>query len=315
MENEKSILMQDNAQINLSDFALFLAVMKYKDAYRDVLSIILDEPDIEMDDVKVEEVMLNAKGRRAIRLDAWGRSSDRRQFNVEMQNDTENDDVTKRSRFYQGLIDTPVLKAGKHTKYRQLPPTVIIFITQDDIFRRGLAMYTFEETCVELPDLRLGDGTKKLFLNMTVMSGRPELVSLLQYMKNTTINNPDIIVHDERIAELDRIVAEVKTTEEWEDVHMSILSRGIERGQAIGMERGQAIGMERGQAIGEKRKLIDQVCRKLSKGKAPDEIAEELDEDREHIDTICSVAEKYAPDYNRDAIYSELSKKTEMSEV
>ena len=69
MENEKSILMQDNAQINLSDFALFLAVMKYKDAYRDVLSIILDEPDIEMDDVKVEEVMLNAKGRRAIRLD------------------------------------------------------------------------------------------------------------------------------------------------------------------------------------------------------------------------------------------------------
>ena len=292
MENEKSILMQDNAQINLSDFALFLAVMKYKDAYRDVLSIILDEPDIEMDDVKVEEVMLNAKGRRAIRLDAWGRSSDRRQFNVEMQNDTENDDVTKRSRFYQGLIDTPVLKAGKHTKYRQLPPTVIIFITQDDIFRRGLAMYTFEETCVELPDLRLGDGTKKLFLNMTVMSGRPELVSLLQYMKNTTINNPDIIVHDERIAELDRIVAEVKTTEEWEDVHMSILSRGIERGQAIGREC----------------TMIDLVCRKLSKGKAPDEIAEELDEDRDHIDTICSVAEKYAPDYNRDAIYSELSK-------
>ena len=227
-----------------------------------------------------------------MRLHAWGRSSDRRQFNVEMQNDTENDDVTKRSRFYQGLIDTPVLKAGKHTKYRQLPPTVIIFITQDDIFRRGLAMYTFEETCVELPDLRLGDGTKKLFLNMTVMSGWPELVSLLQYMKNTTIGNPDIIVHDERIAELDRIVAEVKTTEEWEDVHMSILSRGIERGQAIGREC----------------TMIDLVCRKLSKGKAPDEIAEELDEDREHIDTICSVAEKYAPDYSRDAIYSELSK-------
>ena len=32
-------------QINLSDFALFLPVMKVREAYEDVLSIILEEPD------------------------------------------------------------------------------------------------------------------------------------------------------------------------------------------------------------------------------------------------------------------------------
>ena len=33
-------------EVNLSDFALFLSVMKNRTAYRDVLSIIMDEPDM-----------------------------------------------------------------------------------------------------------------------------------------------------------------------------------------------------------------------------------------------------------------------------
>ena len=58
-------------QFNLSDFALFLSVMKNKRAYECTLSIILDEPDIQLKDVKVEQVILNHTGKRAIRLDAW----------------------------------------------------------------------------------------------------------------------------------------------------------------------------------------------------------------------------------------------------
>ena len=49
------------------------------------------------------------------------------------------------------------------------------------------------------------------------------LVSLLQYMKNTTLNNPDIVVKDERITKLDQIVTEVKQSEEWEAVKVSLL--------------------------------------------------------------------------------------------
>lgn len=59
----------ENYQFNLSDFALFLSVMKVKEAYRDVLSIILDENDLELKEVKVEQVVLNRSGKRAIRLD------------------------------------------------------------------------------------------------------------------------------------------------------------------------------------------------------------------------------------------------------
>ena len=52
-ENVLEVL-PENYQFNLSDFALFLSVMKVKEAYENVLSIILDEPDLKLKEVKAE---------------------------------------------------------------------------------------------------------------------------------------------------------------------------------------------------------------------------------------------------------------------
>lgn len=236
---KKTNEMSQMYQINLSDFALFLSVMKVKEAYEDVLGIILDESDLKLKEVKVEQVILNKSGKRAIRLDAWAQDVRDRQFDMEMQNETGGDDVRRRSRFYQSMIDTPILKSGKDTRYKNLPSTAIIFITQDDIFGRDLALYTFTERCEEVPELLLEDGTSKIFLNMTSKNGRPELISLLQYMKCTTLDNANVMVKDERILHLDRIVNEVRQSEEWEAVEMNIFEMGIERGKALGLEEGK----------------------------------------------------------------------------
>lgn len=223
-------------EINLSEFTLFLSVMQNREAYESVLSIILDERDLELEDVKVERVVLNDRGKRAIRLDAWAVDTKKRQINTEMQNDTDSDDIPRRARFYQGLMDSPLLKSGKGTRYRDLPATIIIFITQEDIFGKDLAMYTFTEQCREFPELDLRDGTTKIFLNMKSRNGRPELISLLQYMKETDLRNPEMPVRDARIDRLDEIVTEVKESEEWEEVHMSIYSQGIEQGLVHGRQ-------------------------------------------------------------------------------
>ncbi|MCX4322993.1 MAG: Rpn family recombination-promoting nuclease/putative transposase [Lachnospiraceae bacterium] len=243
---KKTNEMPQTYQINLSDFALFLSVMKVKEAYEDVLGIILDESDLKLKEVKVEQVILNKSGKRAIRLDAWAQDVRDRQFDMEMQNETGGDDVRRRSRFYQSMIDTPILKSGKDTRYKNLPSTAIIFITQDDIFGRDLAMYTFTERCEEVPELLLEDGTSKIFLNMASKNGRPELISLLQYMKDTTLDNDNVMVKDGRILHLDRIVNEVRQSEEWEAVEMNIFEMGIERGKELGIEQ----GIERGKALG-----------------------------------------------------------------
>ena len=180
---------------------------------------------------------------------------------MEMQNCADQDSLPKRSRFYQGLMDTPVLKSGKKTRYKQLPSTTIIFITQDDIFKKDLAKYTFTEQCEEIKGLKLEDCTTKIFLNMTSKNGSKELISLLQYMKNTDINNPEIQVRDKRLLELDKIVTQVKESEEWEAVKMDILDIGIQKGMERGMEQGMKRGFERGLETGIE--ALIETCREL----------------------------------------------------
>ena len=285
---EENFELLEGYQFNLSDFALFLSVMKDPRAYRCVLSVFMDEPDIELQDVKVEQVVLNKSGKRAIRLDAWAKSEDNRQFNMEMQNDVRQDDLRKRSRFYQGMLDTPILKSGKETRYRMLPSTVIIFITQEDIFGRDRAKYTFTEQCEEVPDLKLDDGTTKIFFNMESKNGAPELISMLSYMKDTRLNNPDILVKDKRIVELNDIVEEVKDSEEWEAVKMNILEIGIEKG----IEQGLQQGLQQGVQQGAEKKLLEQVEKKLKKGQTIAQIADALEESEAKIREVVDLLQK-----------------------
>ena len=58
---------------------------------------------------------------------------------------------------------------------------------------------------------------------MASKNGSKELISLLQYMKDTRLDNPEIKVKDERLIELDRIVSEA--------VEMNILEVGISNGE------------------------------------------------------------------------------------
>lgn len=54
-------------------------------------------------------------------------------------------------------------------------------------------------------------------------------------MKETRLDNPEILIKDRRILKLDSIVNEVKQSEEWEAVKMNILEIGIEQGKIEGV--------------------------------------------------------------------------------
>ena len=73
------------------------------------------------------------------------------------------------------------------------------------------------------------------------------------------------------------------------------------------MERKEhfAAGLE----TGSWKRLISQVCRKLSKEKTVQEIADVLEEEESVIRCICSAAETYAPDYDVDKIYEKVKDK------
>ena len=63
---------------------------------------------------------------------------------------------------------------------------------------------------------------------------------------------------------------------------------------------------EEGKETGADSALISLICRKLQKGKTIDVIAEELEQELEHIEMICQIAERFAPEYDVEKIYEEL---------
>lgn len=64
-------------------------------------------------------------------------------------------------------------------------------------------------------------------------------------------------------------------------------------------EKGRIEGREEG----EMRKLIQQVCRKLAKGKTTSEIAVDLEEETEIIEKICRAVQQCGPEADAEQIY------------
>ena len=184
---------------------------------------------------KVIEARTDSKG---IRLDVYVQDSDtNRSFDIEMQM-SNSDNIAKRMRYYQGLIDMDKLKHGQH--YSQLGDSFIIFICPFDRFNAGKHIYTFRETCVQCPNIQLNDGATKIFFSTKGIADdvSPDLKAFLDYVDNG-------IVSSDFVHELDRAVQLVKSNrkamKEFMTYEMSLLEReqqGLLRGRAEGMTKG-----------------------------------------------------------------------------
>lgn len=80
-------------------------------------------------------------------------------------------------------------------------------------------------------------------------------------------------------------------------IEKGLYSRGLRQGRQEGEEKGQCI------------KLINLVCRKLQKGKTPDKIANDLEEDISSIQKICDAVENCGNRYDVEEIYDELNRR------
>ena len=79
-----------------------------------------------------------------------------------------------------------------------------------------------------------------------------------------------------------------------------------------GREEGEKSGFIKGEESGMLTKLISLIIRKLQKGKSPEQIAEELEEDINLVREICECAASFAPEYDaRKICEAMLEKKVE----
>ena len=104
------------------------------------------------------------------------------------------------------IIKGDKLKRGQH--YSFLGQSFIIFICPFDKFKQGRHIYTFQERCDQDTNLKLNDGTTKIFLSTkgTLNDVSTEIKAFLDYVEYNTITG-------KFITELDNAVNSVKTNQ------------------------------------------------------------------------------------------------------
>ena len=134
---------------------------------------------------------------------------------------TENRNLPKRSRYYQGMIDLNLIERG--ADYSELKKSYVIFICPFDAFEAGLHKYTFESICKELPQINLGDEATKIFL---CASGDADDVS--SDMKDFLDWLSGKQGRSRLVGKLENAVQKVKDHKEWRTEYMTLLMRDQE---------------------------------------------------------------------------------------
>lgn len=68
-------------------------------------------------------------------------------------------------------------------------------------------------------------------------------------------------------------------------------------------------GIEIGKEIGKEIQRIELICCKLRKGKSPEIISDELEEELDDIQFICDIASEFAPEYDSQNVYQVYSER------
>ena len=180
----------------------------------------------------------NLQGRSAI-LDCVVRDADGRQFDVEIQQDTEGASP-KRARYHSGLMDMNTLNAGQD--FDELPEPHMIFITRNDMLGYGFPIYHIGRKIEEVgTDFK--DEAYIIYVNSSCQDDT-ELGRLIQDFHCRDAGG----IYSKILA---KRVYELKETQEGVD-HMcremdEIYNEGAKRGRDEGMAKGIAQGIEFGE--------------------------------------------------------------------
>ena len=315
--------------LNLVDKFLFDETMESREAHEAAVSILLENEVELLDKPQTEKELRISPELRQVRLDVVGMDSDRRLYYTEMQGKNTGN-LRKRSRYYQAQLDVSLLEPGCRD-FNLLNDSCFILIAPFDIFGKGLCRYTFEGTCRECPDLRLGDGAVRVFINTKGKNREDfseEFLDFMEYVTDSSGERADRtksrkikLIHKQVEAVRESEKMGVKYMQRWEELAeardeglIEGRNAGFEEGHNVGFEEGHNAGLEEGHNFGlmegEEKKLIKMVCKKLSKGNKTEDIvkefSEEFGEDAGRIERICEAAKESAPDYDCDRICKRL---------
>ena len=175
-----------------------------------MLRIMLNNDKIKVRKVGVQQWLQNLYGHSA-QLDILAEDENGTQFNVEIQRNDEGASA-KRARFYCGALDMHFLDTGE--KYEALPKAYVIFITENDVLKKGRPLYNIHRSIDETGEV-FEDGSHVVYVNAACQEDTP----LGRLMQDLNCKNPNKM-HYKELADT---VNYFKTTKEGEANMTSVI--------------------------------------------------------------------------------------------
>ena len=245
-------------QATIANNFIFYKVMRNnEDVCRHLIEILLDM-EIERITIHNEETIDIDWQSKGIRLDVYAKNATQA-FDLEIQT-TDTKELAERARYYQGVIDVDSLKSGQ--KYSELKDSYIIFICLTDIFGEGLALYTFENVCLQRSDIKLNDRAKKYFF-IAANCDRMEDGKSKAFLKLLTTNKSS----DDFTGKIATLAEDAKHNTQWRMQYME-----WERQRTYDREAGR----EEGFAEGSQHKALEDARNFLANGVSPEIVAKSI---------------------------------------
>jgi hypothetical protein len=166
-DNSTSLSMREKdlqrlASFRLMDDDFFSETLDRKvEAVQYVLNTILQREDLQIIDTKAQ-VEYRSATKRSIRIDIKAVDSDGKVYDIEIQRSDQGIGA-KRARYHSSMIDRDLL--GKGDDFNDLVETFVIFINEEDKFKKGLPLYHIERKITELDNALFEDGAHILYVN------------------------------------------------------------------------------------------------------------------------------------------------------
>ena len=249
---------------SLSNNFIFCRVMSENlDLCKDFLEMLLN---IQIERLELSEaektidVDFFSKG---VRFDVYVKDGTGRCFDIEIQT-TDRRNIPKRARYYQGILDISNLNQG--FDYEELHESYIIFLCLDDVFRKGLPIYTFRNVCVEDGKTLLNDGTVKVFCNARKYDKMPteRLRTFFRYLLENKTDNSSFAKSLEEKVMRAKIPAEQWRTQMTLEQEMYFIKKharedGYAEGYRVAVaEKEEAVK----EALQEKEQAVNEACEK-----------------------------------------------------
>ena len=238
-----------------------------------LVRIILKKPFLVVTEMHTQQEIPNLYGRE-VRFDVFARDADGTEYNIEVQRSDEGA-VPKRARFHASMLDTMSVEKGK--EWKDFPPTVVIFITEDDIFGGNRPIYHSRRFIEELNYQRFEDESDIIYVNASYRDDT-ELGWLLHDFNCT---NPEEM-HYKVLADRARFF---KTNEHG----VSRMCKIMEEIKAKGVEEGVTQGIAQGIAQGVAETTLKIIKRQLKRKEDYAVIAEDTDTP---IDEVIRIAKE-----------------------